>query len=87
MLFDLVKPGEVLGKLSCDAVSAIGLWQGLPVIIAHDKAVEALAREHLRSKALIFHGTHIGAMVEVPIVMCSYSLLPTYLVSRPAAIR
>ena len=65
MLFDVVKPGEILGYLSRDAAELIGLPPGLPVVAtAHDKAVEALGAGSLEPGAgLISLGTYIGALV------------------------
>jgi len=64
-LFDLVKPGEVLGHLSESAALATGFPIGLPVVAtANDKAVEALGAGLGGSDtALISLGTYIGAMV------------------------
>ncbi len=65
MLFDVVKPGEILGPLSNEAARLIGLPEGLPVVAtAHDKAVEALGAGSLAGgTALVSLGTYIGAMV------------------------
>lgn len=65
MVFDVVKPGEILGNLSDKAARRIGLPAGIPVIAtAHDKAVEALGAGTLEpGVALISLGTYIGAMV------------------------
>ncbi|QLK60440.1 sugar kinase [Enterobacteriaceae bacterium Kacie_13] len=64
-VFDVVKPGEMLGYLSEKAARNIGLPAGIPVIAtAHDKAVEALGAGTLEpGVALISLGTYIGAMV------------------------
>jgi len=64
-VFDVVKPGEMLGYLSEKAARQIGLPAGIPVIAtAHDKAVEALGAGTLEPGiALISLGTYIGAMV------------------------
>ncbi|MFT5137122.1 MAG: sugar (pentulose or hexulose) kinase [Arenicella sp.] len=67
-LFDLVLPGQELGRLSKQASKETGLPAGLPVIAtANDKAVEALGAG-LASKqtALISLGTYIGSMVYGP---------------------
>ncbi len=64
-VLDVVKPGEVLGKLTDKAARLIGLPAGIPVVAtAHDKAVEALGAGTLeKGVALISLGTYIGAMV------------------------
>lgn len=65
MLFDVVKPGELLGRVTEEVAELTGLPEGLPVIAtAHDKAVEALGSGSLeKGTALISLGTYIGAMV------------------------
>ena len=65
MLFDVVKPGEILGHVTAKVAELTGLPKGLPVIAtAHDKAVEALGAGSLApGTALISLGTYIGAMV------------------------
>ncbi|KJV45287.1 sugar kinase [Pantoea sp. BL1] len=64
-LFDVVRPGEMLGEVTSTAARASGLPLGLPIIAtAHDKAVEALGAGALaQGEALISLGTYIGAMV------------------------
>ncbi|KHT63367.1 sugar kinase [Photobacterium gaetbulicola] len=64
-VFDVVKPGEILGHLRDDIAERFGLPIGLPVVAtAHDKAVEALGAGSLEpGVALISLGTYIGAMV------------------------
>ena len=66
MLFDVVRPGEVLGRVSPQAAAKTGLPEGMPVVAtAHDKAVEALGSGPLdEGTALISLGTYIGAMVQ-----------------------
>lgn len=66
MLFDLVKPGEILGRLTRAAAEATGLPEGLPVAAtANDKAVEALGTGALDDgTALISLGTYIASMIE-----------------------
>ena len=65
MLFDVVKPGEILGHLTRNAADMIGLPPGIPVVAtAHDKAVEALGAGSLSpGVGLISLGTYIGALV------------------------
>lgn len=67
-LFDLVLPGEELGRLSDRASNLTGLPTGIPVIAtANDKAVEALgAGLASENTALISLGTYIGGMVYGP---------------------
>lgn len=66
MLFDVVKPGTILGHITGKAAGFIGVPEGLPVVAtAHDKAVEALGAGTLvPGTALISLGTYIGAMVQ-----------------------
>ncbi|PKH20885.1 sugar kinase [Enterobacterales bacterium CwR94] len=65
MLFEVVKPGAILGKVTATAASTSGLPAGLPIVAtAHDKAVEALGAGALSpGTALVSLGTYIGAMV------------------------
>jgi len=65
MLFDVVKPGEILGYVTDEAARLIGVPAGLPVVAtAHDKAVEALGAGSLKAGVgLVSLGTYIGAMV------------------------
>ena len=65
MLFDVVKPGEILGYLTDDVADLTGLPAGLPVVAtAHDKAVEALGAGSLApGTGLVSLGTYIGALV------------------------
>lgn len=65
MLFEVVKPGEILGTITKKVSALIGVPEGLPVVAtAHDKAVEALGAGSLESGiGLISLGTYIGAMV------------------------
>lgn len=67
-LFELVLPGQELGRLSEKASKETGLPVGLPVIAtANDKAVEALgAGLASKNSALISLGTYIGGMVYGP---------------------
>jgi len=66
MLFDLVMPGAILGRVTRAAAEATGLPEGLPVAAtASDKAVEALGAGPLDEEtAQISLGTYIAAMVE-----------------------
>ncbi|PPG02171.1 MULTISPECIES: FGGY-family carbohydrate kinase [unclassified Rathayibacter] len=67
-LFELVDPGELLGRVSAEAAGALGLPAGLPVFgTANDKAVEALG-SGLRSddQLLLSLGTYIAAMSTGP---------------------
>ncbi len=65
MLFDVVRPGHVLGRVTRRAAELTGLPADAPVVAtAHDKAVEALGCGSLgEGTALISLGTYIGAMV------------------------
>jgi len=65
MLFEVVKPGEILGHVTDEAARLTGVPSGLPVVAtAHDKAVEALGAGSLGSGVgLVSLGTYIGAMV------------------------
>jgi len=65
-LMELVKPGEILGRVTAKAAGETGLPEGLPVVAtAHDKAVEALGTGTLNSgTVLISLGTYIGAMTQ-----------------------
>jgi sugar (pentulose or hexulose) kinase len=65
MLFDVVKPGEILGYVTDEAADLIGVPSGLPVVAtAHDKAVEALGAGSLAPGiGLVSLGTYIGALV------------------------
>jgi sugar (pentulose or hexulose) kinase len=66
MLFDLVKPGELVGKVTKQAAEATSLPEGLPVMAtASDKAVEALGCGPLgQGTALLSLGTYICSMIE-----------------------
>jgi len=65
MLFDVVKPGEILGYVTGAVADRTGLWKGMPVVAtAHDKAVEALGAGSLDAGiGLVSLGTYIGALV------------------------
>ncbi|MEM7332874.1 MAG: FGGY-family carbohydrate kinase [Chloroflexota bacterium] len=64
-LFDVIKPGEILGHITPQVAKMTNLPEGLPVVAtAHDKAVEALGTSTLDAgTVLISLGTYIGAMV------------------------
>ncbi|MDN6072929.1 MAG: sugar kinase, partial [Enterobacterales bacterium] len=64
-VFDIVRPGEILGHITDSVAKKLGIPAGIPVIAtAHDKAVEALGAGSLdEGVALISLGTYIGAMV------------------------
>ncbi|MFC7456343.1 FGGY-family carbohydrate kinase [Brachybacterium sp. GCM10030267] len=64
LLFDLVMPGEVLGRLTPRAAAATGLPGGVPVIAtANDKAVEALGAGLQDPRSLLLSlGTYIAGM-------------------------
>lgn len=65
MLFDVVKPGEVLGYVTSEASEKTGLPEGLPVIATtSDKAVEGLGAGLIRdTSAFVSLGTYISSMV------------------------
>lgn len=65
MLFDVVKPGEILGYITDAVADATGLPARLPVVAtAHDKAVEALGAGTLAlGTGLVSLGTYIGALI------------------------
>lgn len=64
MLFDLVKPGDLLGYVTREAAASTGIPEGLPVFAtANDKAVEALGVGCIdKGHLLISLGTYIAAM-------------------------
>ncbi|GAB3680517.1 FGGY-family carbohydrate kinase [Saccharopolyspora tripterygii] len=63
-LFELVMPGEVLGRVTAGAAELTGLPEGLPVVAtANDKAVEALGSGlRGRDRLLLSLGTYIAGM-------------------------
>ena len=65
-LFDLVLPGEELGRITEKAHKATGLPKGCPVYAtANDKAVEALGAGLCKEgTVLVSLGTYIGGMVK-----------------------
>jgi sugar (pentulose or hexulose) kinase len=65
MLFEVVRPGEILGHVTEHVSRLLGIPAGIPVVAtAHDKAVEALGSGTLEAgTALVSLGTYIGAMV------------------------
>ena len=64
-LFDLVMPGEELGRITREAAEATGFPENCPVIAtANDKAAEGLGAGIIDdSSCLISLGTYIGGMV------------------------
>jgi len=64
MLFELVMPGETIGRVTAQAARHTGIPQGLPVIAtANDKAVEALGCGLRSSDVLLVSlGTYIAGM-------------------------
>lgn len=65
MLFDVVKPGTVLGKVTANVAAETLLPEGLPIVAtAHDKAVESLGSGSLdQGTALISLGTYVCAII------------------------
>lgn len=65
MLFELVMPGTIVGRVTTAAAAATGIPAGIPVVAtANDKAVEALGSGSLDAgTALVSLGTYIAAMV------------------------
>lgn len=65
MLFDLQMPGSILGTVTEDAATKLGIPMGIPVVAtANDKAVEALGSGLLaENTAMISLGTYIAAMI------------------------
>jgi len=66
MLFDLVKPGDVLGCITPEAASATGLPVGVPVVAtSNDKAVEGLGTGCMGEDTVCLSlGTYTSAMME-----------------------
>ncbi|WP_091231358.1 FGGY-family carbohydrate kinase [Microbacterium sp. 3J1] len=64
MLFDVLPPGETLGRLTAEAGALTGLPEGIPVIAtSNDKAVEALgAGLRDEEEALLSLGTYVATM-------------------------
>jgi sugar (pentulose or hexulose) kinase len=85
MLFDLVKPGDLIGRVTREAAAVTGLPEGLPVAAtASDKAVEALGSGPLGpDAALLSLGTYICSMVEGGKVISEGRRHFTNLASRP----
>ncbi|MBV6373236.1 FGGY-family carbohydrate kinase [Enterococcus casseliflavus] len=65
MLFDVVKPGEILGYITKEASEKTGFPEGLPLIsTTSDKAVEGLGAGLISdTSAFISLGTYISSMV------------------------
>ena len=65
MVFDVVKPGELLGKLKPELAHEFKLPKGLPVVAsANDKAVEVLGSGvNKETSVMISLGTFISAML------------------------
>lgn len=66
MLFDLIRPGEILGEVTPEAAALTGIPAGIPVIAtANDKAVEMLgAGRPGQDAVLVSLGTYITSMVQ-----------------------
>ncbi len=65
LLFELQKPGDIIGALTASASAATGIPAGVPVVAtANDKAVEMLGAGNLGpNTALVSLGTYIAAMM------------------------
>lgn len=65
MLFEVVKPGDILGYITKEAADITGFPEGLPLIATtSDKAVEGLGAGLIRdTSAFISLGTYISSMV------------------------
>lgn len=66
MLFEAVKPGEVLGYITEAAAEKTGLPKGLPVVsTTNDKAVEGLGAGLVNNEAAVISlGTYITLMIQ-----------------------
>jgi xylulokinase len=63
LLFELVDPGEHLGRLLSEPAAELGLPAGIPVIAtANDKAVEALGAGLGEKTTLLSLGTYVAGM-------------------------
>ena len=84
-VFDLVRPGEVVGRLTSDVAAQVGLPAGLAVIAtAHDKAVEALGSGALDpGVGLVSLGTYIAAMTHGPTLVADAASFWTFQASLP----
>lgn len=65
MLFEVVKPGDILGHITKEASQKTGFPEGLPLIATtSDKAVEGLGAGLIRdTSAFVSLGTYISSMV------------------------
>lgn len=65
MLFDVVKPGEILGHITKEASQKTGFPEGIPLIATtSDKAVEGLGAGLIHeTSAFVSLGTYISSMV------------------------
>ncbi|WP_367124281.1 FGGY-family carbohydrate kinase [Streptomyces phytohabitans] len=87
MLFDLVSPGDVLGRVTAAAARHTGLPEGLPVVAtANDKAVEALGCGLRDSGTLLVSlGTYVAGMTTGPRHLPDATGLWTNYACRPGA--
>jgi sugar (pentulose or hexulose) kinase len=85
MLFDLVMPGQPVGRVTRQAAEATGLPEGLQVVAtASDKAVEALGCGPLGDDAaLLSLGTYVCSMVEGPRYLPDGAAFFTNMASQP----
>ena len=66
MLFEAVKPGEIIGQVTSYASEKTGFPEGLPVVsVTNDKAVEGLGSGLINEEtAVISLGTYITLMIQ-----------------------
>jgi len=84
-LFELVQPGEEIGKLTGDAAASLGLPEGIPVIAAgSDKACETLGVGCFDTSTV---SVSLASMVTVQTTTESYLPLYNYGTVFPAAIK